>query len=477
MQSTNGYREDIGIQLKTPRGETCLYYPFAKAVLLGKSLHSNPVPVGALKWITERSAANERKARRWQPLYVGEKFLGTVVYLIPTNQCQLRCTYCYSDAGERVDLIQESNDSPTTLGIEDTRAAIKTVCNTARIFQDIGRNEKASVRFIGGGEPTFNWNWLKDSIDFAKKTAEGMGVPLELRLVTNGVYSEDRANWLARNFDAIHLSIDGPPDIQDVQRPLPIGTGSSKYVMRSMKLFCESDAKTTVRSTWTDLAVGRGREIAEFFFSESPRLRAVHVEPGSASPIGRTHFSPPTTQAFVETFKEAYIATEELGYGGRFITTRIATQIKTSYCESTQGRAVYVTPTGDITNCNEVADEGDPRWKEFHMGEVVGEPRELRVLPELATRAIESGRTNSFRAECEGCIAQWSCRGGCRAAYLADPNKWVDNWCAQVQPLTEWIIGRLVDKAMEGGYGQVWHEEDVTGITIPDFPDWKMIVQ
>lgn len=452
-------------ELITEAGAKFTYYSLAKLAVEG---WDNPSD-SARRVVFRSAEENARAAERWSPQTIGGYYLGTIVYLIPTNNCQLGCTYCYANAGETDGLTASPDER---LHEEQALVAVEKVCRNAKVFGDAGRVRKASVRIIGGGEPTLDWRWLTEVVAGTRRLAEKYEVTLELRIVTNGILSVGRAEWIGGNFDIVHLSMDGPPDIQDAQRPFPTGTGSSYVVERSLRVLCASRGRTTIRSTWTALSVGRGREIAQFFFGQFPRLKVLHIEPASASPVGRETFTPPTAEEFVETFKECYVAAESLGHAGRVITSRLQTTVNSSFCKSTQGRAVYITPSGEVSNCNEVSSSHDPRWSEFHLGEV-SPSGELRVIGEAGGPAVTSGERNSNRPECEGCIAQWSCRGGCRASYLSDPDRWARNWCAQVQPLSEWLVGRCIDSAVSKGQIISVPEK---AVEIPDIPDWKSLL-
>ena len=68
------------------------------------------------------------------------------VTLFLTNRCNLRCTYCYAEAGDK---------PPAEMNRELWRAAVDYVFENAR-----SKNLPVHVGFHGGGEPTRAWETL-----------------------------------------------------------------------------------------------------------------------------------------------------------------------------------------------------------------------------------------------------------------------------------------------------------------------------
>ena len=431
------------------------YVPLSQAVILTdeevyRALHhrsEGDVRLGTVENIlAERAKSIGARISKWNPKIIGDQYLGTCVVLIPTAECNLRCRYCSTAAGSSLE------SSTIRMDKNIANVAVRTACRNAAIHAALGRPAAADIRFLGGGEPTFDWHLFSMIVESAHACALEYSVPLKLSLVTNGVFSEDHAEWIGERFDFVHVSVDGPPDIQDAQRPLPGNTGSSDVVFRALEVLCSSRAKTTVRATMTHLCVGRGKGIVTYLFKRFPELQFIHFEPAIGSPIGRNLIDPIESAEFVETFKEAVQAAEDLGRDGRVISTLMRTRLVTSYCRSTQGRACHIAPSGAVTSCNEVFDLNDPRWSEFCLGLVDVDGRKLKLDPGSVHKSItESGRVNSFRPECVGCIARWQCRGGCRARYLDHQSDWPAIWCSMVQPLTKWILERLVERAKSDG--------------------------
>jgi uncharacterized protein len=90
-----------------------------------------------------------------QPPALGD-FSPKGLTLLMTNQCQLRCTYCYAAAG----------DAPRQhLSLETGYAAIDyTYENLKRL-----NYPKFHIALHGGGEPTFPWKTMKALVAYSKE--------------------------------------------------------------------------------------------------------------------------------------------------------------------------------------------------------------------------------------------------------------------------------------------------------------------
>lgn len=424
------------------------YFPLAEQVLLLDDLshdslvNTNEINIGSeLEGIIKKKTIkNMNKAQTWRPQTLGDRFTGTIVYLLPTDDCNLRCTYCYSAAGEF---------SKKKMNLTVAKDAIKTAFNNALIFNKSGKNVPADIRFLGGGEPTFDWKLFVDIAEYAQTLRDEYSIPLHMEVVTNCVLTEERASWLGANFDIIHASIDGPPEIQDEQRPLPNGNGSSDIVYKALKNICNSKAAVRVHMIVTELASGRLNQIVKWFYGEFPSIRTIHVEPGNITLFGRKSFKTPNANKFVEDFISAYEMAESLGRVGQLQTSRLQTVVNSSFCKSTQGRAVYVNPDGLVTNCNEVSQMNDPRWGYFYIGSISN--GRIKIDSNASQKVINNAYENNTRLDCDGCIAKWHCRGGCRASYISNPEIFVENHCGVVKPLTKWFVTRSTEKAINEG--------------------------
>ena len=206
-----------------------------------------------------------------------EPFCPECLTLYLSNECNLHCTYCYSGP---------SAPAGARLELSSVGAAADLVAGNCR-----RRSLPLHVVLHGGGEPTRHWALMESVLALVEATAQRHGVGLQRYVATNGVVSEKKAAWLARRFDLVGLSCDGPPDIQDGQRPDRCGGATSPAVERTARILREEGRPFHVRSTITPDSVHRQAEIADYVCR---RLGPVEIrfEPATRRPLSAAFCRP-----------------------------------------------------------------------------------------------------------------------------------------------------------------------------------------
>jgi uncharacterized protein len=215
--------------------------------------------------------------------------------LYPHNSCNLRCSYCFSDAG---------GATPDKLTAEEVRAAANTVAAACR-----RRGRPMTVAFHGGGEPTLFEDQLAALLQVVGEAAAENRVPLVRYIATNGVLPARRAAWVAGHFDQVGLSCDGPPDIHDACRRNTRGEGSAAAVEETAAVIKRAGKRLRVRVTLTRGSVTRQEEIAAYLCA-TLRADEIHVEPAYAA--GRAGNAPPFAESDAEGFVRHFLAARSL---------------------------------------------------------------------------------------------------------------------------------------------------------------------
>ena len=378
------------------------------APLAGRIVHANGDCVAQLRRYLENhdsAEVDETIVRRlgglsWLeghgepiPLPVDRQFHPTQVTLFLTNRCNLRCTYCYAEAGEFAAL---------EMMPEVYRTAIDLVARNAR---RAGR--PMSVGFHGGGEPTMAWDALTGAVDHARSMADIRGV--SFAIATNGVMSPDKAEFVATTFPMVTLSFDGPPEDQDEQRPFPNGSGSFDAVMAFVEVLQRHGTSFTIRSTITRRNVERQTELVDFLLDHT-KCRQLHFEPVFlAGRHRRTDGKAVPADAFADHFMAAYDRASSRGVQLRYSAARLGGPFL-SFCGVAQD-PFSVTPDGDVTGCFEVCRRSNPLSKSFYFGYFDGERDRFVVDMERLARLRSVIVLN--KPLCDGCFARWSCAGDC----------------------------------------------------------------
>ena len=145
-----------------------------------------------------------------------QAFTPATAVLLLTNQCNLRCSYCYADAGTR---------PRRELDLTHAIQAIDYVFAQA-IDQQTGMFR---VDFHGGGEPTAAWSLLRACTAHARAKP----LPARISLTYNAGRRPSATGSLPISTKPLSISVDGRPAIQNRNRPLPNGGGSADCVRQS----------------------------------------------------------------------------------------------------------------------------------------------------------------------------------------------------------------------------------------------------
>ncbi|MDX2071627.1 MAG: radical SAM protein [Haliscomenobacter sp.] len=172
-----------------------------------------------------------------------------------THQCNLRCTYCYT-------------------GTKVHRPMSREVANKSLLFV-LDEARKAQVKFLDitffGGEPLIEAEllfWLADS--FQEKLPPGM--TLSFRISTNGtLLTETMMQALAQRDIYVSLSVDGVPEIQDIQRPNAAGKGSSAAIEKAIPILLHSNPCASVTTVLTPNSAGHAAESIDWLYQKGFR--------------------------------------------------------------------------------------------------------------------------------------------------------------------------------------------------------------
>jgi uncharacterized protein len=271
------------------------------------------------------------------------------------NTCNLNCRYCFS---------RPSRSDRERLSPSAIRAAAELVARNCQAQQTI-----MTVVFHGGGEPTLDYDLIMQALEILKEIATKYRLDLFRYIATNGILAPARAAELAGRFDLVGLSCDGPPMIQDGQRPLRNGSryASSGLVEQTAQAVRLKGKPLHVRVTITPWTLHRQAEIAEYI-CQKLGPREIHVEPvytvqGDAA---QNRFQPDQAETYVAEFLHARQIAREHGVHWLASGSRPA-EIHSAYCHLWRN-VLNLTPEGVATLCFKLSDGKSVRQHGFDLG-------------------------------------------------------------------------------------------------------------
>ena len=177
--------------------------------------------------------------------YIGEigKNRETVVKALClhiAHDCNLACKYCFAEEGEY-------HGKRELMSYEAGKAALDFLIASS------GNRRNLEVDFFGG-EPTLNFQVVKDLVAYGRSQEEAHNKKFRFTLTTNGVLlNDDIMEFANREMDNVVLSIDGRPEVNNRMRPFPNGAGSYDLIVPKFQKFADSrhQERYYVRGTFT----------------------------------------------------------------------------------------------------------------------------------------------------------------------------------------------------------------------------------
>lgn len=330
-----------------------------------------------------------------------------------TTKCNLCCRYCYN-AEERNSMEEK------TLSLEIAKAGIDWY---------FINNDSRHIRFYGPGEPTQEFELLKEITRYAKSHPNG-GEKVTVEIQTNGVFTENIRDWALDNFNILWISFDGMKDVQLFNRPLnPLYDGlfhnrsSADVLEDNIRWLINNKGNRNImigaRVTITDINIDRQIEMVDYFYNLG--VRYVWTNPLFYS-VGKIpvclderkkqlyHFD---MNLYIDNYLEAYRYAKTKGvFWGSFLTINFDGKSPYHCRCCTPLNAPHLTPDGYISACDMVVLGSEP----YHMSPfIVGKWNTKLKCFEWNFDRIEAlnERKSENMKHCQKCIAKYHCGGYC----------------------------------------------------------------
>lgn len=362
----------------------------------------------------------QRAVQTWRQMFEGP-FVPECLTVYLSNHCNLACPYCYVAAGIK-------NRSSFIINEKIVLGAARLV---ARSCAEQGK--PFSLVLHGGGEPTLHWGLVQRLVSKTRQIANQIGIDWFGYIATNGILSEAKARWLAEQFTLVGLSCDGPPDIQDQQRPLADGRPSSANLKRTAHILVAAGGRFEVRSTITPQSAERQLEIVDYLYSQLGATEARFEPVYRLRGVGRIGFSPGQAKWFVDHFIEAQSKAQSLGCKLTFSGVRLD-EIHGPYC-SLLRNVLHLTPDGKVTACFFCTD----CRQSGAYGLVVGDWDNTKQEFVLDADQIASHRRKAslIPAFCHECLNIYHCTRACPEVCLATTPSQIDSTQVFASPSEE----------------------------------------
>ena len=169
-----------------------------------------------------------------------------------TNQCNLRCGYCMASSAD-----EQAN--PYTIPLDFAKCGIHD-----SIHGYPTGVEASIIRFFSPGEPTQRMDIIKECVEYARS----LNSDIQIELQTNGLFpSPEDTKWIANNIDVVWFSLDGPPEINDIQRPDAYGVGRTLEIEKNLSIVSQNTT-VGVRATVVEETIQHQDRLVQYYYEK-----------------------------------------------------------------------------------------------------------------------------------------------------------------------------------------------------------------
>ena len=332
------------------------------------------------------------------------------------HDCNLRCQYCFADAGEY------HLRNRCMLSVETGKSALDWLVAKS------GNRYNLEVDFFGG-EPLMNFPVVKELVAYGRTLEAQHHKHFKFTITTNAVAMTDEVmDFLNQEMENVVISIDGRPEVHDRMRPTPNGKGSYDMIIDKAKRFVHKRGQKQyyLRGTFTGHNLDFGKDVLHLADEGFEQLSIEPVVTTADKPYAIREADLPTVFAEYEQLGKEYLKRRADGRWFSFfhfmvdLTGGPCLKKRLTGCGA-GNEYVAVTPEGDIYPCHQfVGREG------MRMGSVLDGSFDTAMQTRFKQNHVLT------KEKCRDCWARFYCSGGCAAnahAFNGDIGKPYDLEC------------------------------------------------
>lgn len=331
------------------------------------------------------------------------------IILLITEKCNLACSYCYSQGGIR---------NPKKMDFNTAKKVIDYQINS--IEEGTG-NKNLVIFFHGDGEPTQNFDLIKDVTAYVKLECGIKGIIPTFKLFTNGVFNNEISQFIINNNFNLIVSIDGVEHIHDKHRYFDDGRGSFSYMIENSRNLIRNKINIRARFTVTEHNVNKMLDTVIFLKNEGfkgivfePVKKSIRTIENSIKPVDFDCY----TSSLCRCIEYGYTNSIDIGCFHELRHSSIWERVKSknsSFCGAS-GNFFLVSPDGDIRSCFE--SNANP-YTYGHISD------NSLIINQQSLKKLQL-RTVDNITKCSECYAKFSCAGGCSYNSIIKNNQYMD---------------------------------------------------
>ena len=312
------------------------------------------------------------------------------------QKCNLGCTYCYAQQGE-------FGGPAKNMSMGDALHAVDLLVGAAE------PGARLNLAFLGG-EPLVNRKVLQGATQRAVELAKERGAKITFSITTNGtLLSEEDGRFFEEHGFAVTISIDGPKEAHDAQRPFKGGGGSFDAVMQRVAplLKMQQRMQVSARVTVTPKNISLRRTLDTFV---AAGFHSVGFSPMLSAPTGKGEMQSADLELMLGEMIDCGREFERCSRSGqRYPFANMVNALREIHrgthrpypCGAGAGY-LGVSADGELAACHRF------------VGDEEGSMGSLDQGVDLARQADWLASRHVHRQEpCRSCWARYLCGGGC----------------------------------------------------------------
>lgn len=362
-----------------------------------------------------------------------------IVYIILTDVCNLRCSYCavknIADKNHVIDTYSLSKEKYTKFVKEYVSYAIShNISDPEFIFY--------------GGEPLLNWSALIEIVELINTTANSTITP-KYTVVTNGtLLTEDKNIFCKEHKINIGLSVDGPRSITDMTRKAENGMGAYPMIIHAMELLKKHDYIPSLSVTISEDVLRNQATVIDW-------LQEMHLSFGikdisynllrfQDEGFDKKKYSIAASSFIIASYKQLGDIINDSRINRKILSLTRSTFFYGD-CAAITGNQIVLKANGDIGLCQVFCQSDETTVGNVSAGSLSG-IIENAVIPALGKY---KHFLPVFRKSCQECEAIFTCGGGCYWE-SGECDKSCDiGYCQYSKILHAWMLGCLDKQATE----------------------------
>lgn len=348
--------------------------------------------------------------------------------LIVSHDCNLRCGYCYAEHGTF------GGDKNLMRFITAKESIDKLLC----------KNNNNFILFFGG-EPFLNFSLMREVVDYGNQNRFN----IKYTTITNGTIMDNTIKeFIYKNFFALQLSLDGPKEINDLQRYGSIESVHDR-ALETLDQLRSRAYPLSIKCVITKNSINTLNTIIEYLSTLG--VGSIAFAEATLLPMDSKFFISDDEYEYYITELSRILAKnlEHLALGNkapiigpifdilRSLTTKTR---KVNYCSA--GREyLAITADGDVYPCH-----GFVGIDEFKMGNVHEED-----FPGESYNTVKDifNNLNIYTSkECSSCWARFLCGGDCAVQsyiYNNDLSKPTKRRCIMTKSILETLLPEIAE--------------------------------